>query len=71
MTAPLPSFPPGFFQRFDERPDEHFYMQPRLVTNVDDATIEALTQVYRELIPPDARVLDLMSSWISHLPPRT
>lgn len=68
MTAP-PSFPPDFFRRFDERPDEHFYAQPRLVTHIDDATIEALTHVYRELIPPGARVLDLMSSWISHLPP--
>ena len=67
MTA-LPSFPPDFFRRFDERADEHFYAQPRLVTHIDDATIEALTQVYRELIPPGARVLDLMSSWISHLP---
>jgi SAM-dependent methyltransferase len=69
MTAPLPSFPPEFFQRFDERPDAHFYAQPRLVTHIDDATIAALTQVYRELIPSGARVLDLMSSWISHLPP--
>jgi SAM-dependent methyltransferase len=67
MTS-LPSFPPDFFRRFDERADEHFYAQPRLVTHIDDATIEALTQVYRELIPPGARVLDLMSSWISHLP---
>jgi len=67
MTA-SPSFPPDFFRRFDERPDEHFYAQPRLVTHIDDATIAALTQVYRELIPPGSRILDLMSSWISHLP---
>ena len=66
MTA-SPSFPPDFFRRYDERPDEHFYEQPRLVTHIDDATIAALTQVYRELIPPGSRVLDLMSSWISHL----
>lgn len=39
------------------------------MTHIDDATIEALTGVYRDLIPPGSRVLDLMSSWISHLPP--
>ena len=62
-------FPPDFFRRMDESPDPDFYREPRFVTHIDDATIAALTQVYRELIPPDSRVLDLMSSWISHLPP--
>lgn len=28
-----------------------------------------MTQLYRERIPEDAVVLDLMSSWVSHLPP--
>lgn len=73
MTTPtppeFPALPAEFFQRYDERPDEHFYVQPRLVTHIDDATIEALTAAYRQLIPAGARVLDLMSSWISHLPP--
>ena len=64
----LPSFPLDFFERRDPRPDELFYTQPRFVTHVDDATLEALTQLYRELIPQDASVLDLMSSWVSHLP---
>ncbi|MBI1818464.1 MAG: class I SAM-dependent methyltransferase [Deltaproteobacteria bacterium] len=53
----------------DESPDGEFYREPRFVTHIDDATIAALTQVYRELIPAGASVLDLMSSWISHLPP--
>jgi len=48
--------------------DRFFYESPRLLTHIDDATIEALTGLYRELIPPDSRVLDLMSSWVSHLP---
>jgi SAM-dependent methyltransferase len=38
---------------------------------VDDATISALVDAYRELVPAGARVLDLMSSWVSHLPPET
>ncbi len=61
-------FPPDFFRRMDESPDAEFYREPRFVTHIDDATIGALTQVYRELIPPGSRVLDLMSSWVSHLP---
>jgi len=48
--------------------DRFFYETPRLLTHIDDATIEALTALYRDLIPPDSRVLDLMSSWVSHLP---
>ena len=66
MTSP--ELPEGFFTRQDESPDEHFYVQPRMVTHIDDATISALTNFYQEMIPPKGRVLDLMSSWISHLP---
>ena len=62
-------FPGDFFRRMDESPDAEFYSEPRFVTHIDDATITALTQVYRELIPSGSRVLDLMSSWVSHLPP--
>ena len=32
-------------------------------------TVLQVTQLYRERIPEDAVVLDLMSSWVSHLPP--
>lgn len=67
-TTELPGFPPEFFQREDPQPDELFYEEPRYVTHIDDATIEAITALYREVIPPGSRVLDLMSSWISHLP---
>ena len=56
------------FRREDESPDALFYRQPRFETHIDDATIEALTQVYLEFIPPVTDILDLMSSWISHLP---
>jgi hypothetical protein len=65
----LLSLPPHAFARYDETPDELFYAQPRLVTHIDDAAIAAVTQLYRELFPPGSAVLDLMSSWISHLPP--
>jgi SAM-dependent methyltransferase len=62
-------FTPELFRRIDESDDALFYEQPRLVTHIDDATIDRLTQLYRELLPAGGVILDLMSSWVSHLPP--
>jgi len=62
-------FPPDAFRRDDEAPDAEFYSFPRLVTHIDDGAIAAVTQLYRELFPAGGAVLDLMSSWVSHLPP--
>lgn len=64
----MEGLPERFFAREDESADALFYRQPRLVTHIDDATIGALTEFYAEFLPPGARVLDLMSSWVSHLP---
>ena len=61
--------PEGAFGRIDETPDEEFYRTPKLVTHIDDRAIAAVTQLYREHFPAGGEVLDLMSSWISHLPP--
>jgi len=61
-------FPPRFFEREDEAADAEFYRQPRFVAHIDDETIVALTTFYAQFLPPNCRVLDLMSSWISHLP---
>ncbi len=61
--------PAEAFRRYDETPDEEFYETPRFVTHIDDRAIAAVTQIYRELFPPDGAILDLMSSWVSHLPP--
>jgi SAM-dependent methyltransferase len=61
--------PPEAFARRDEMPDALFYAQPRLVTHIDAAAIAAVTQLYRELLPAGGAILDLMSSWVSHLPP--
>ena len=61
--------PEEAFRRYDETPDEEFYSAPRLVTHIDDRAIAAVTQLYRELFPPGGEILDLMSSWVSHLPP--
>jgi SAM-dependent methyltransferase len=65
----MASLPEEAFRRFDEMPDEEFYKTPRLVTHIDDRAIAAVTQLYREFFPPGGEILDLMSSWVSHLPP--
>jgi SAM-dependent methyltransferase len=61
-------YPSGFFNRMDDSPDPMFYVEPRKVVHIDDGAIAAVTQLYSELVPPGAQVLDLMSSWRSHLP---
>jgi SAM-dependent methyltransferase len=61
-------FRPQHFSRYDESDDALFYAPPRLVTHIDDAAIGALTRFYRERLPAGGRILDLMSSWVSHLP---
>jgi SAM-dependent methyltransferase len=65
MSLDLPA---DSFRRFDETPDTWFYSQPRFVEHIDDGAIAAVAQLYREVFPASARVLDLMSSWVSHLP---
>ena len=60
--------PGSMFRREDESPDSIFYELPRYEKHIDDATIDAITRFYRDNLAPDATILDLMSSWISHLP---
>ncbi|MFT5443350.1 MAG: SAM-dependent methyltransferase [Myxococcota bacterium] len=67
MTNP-PRIPEATFDRQDESPDALFYQAPRMVVHIDEATINQLRAFYAEVLFPDARVLDLMSSWVSHLP---
>ncbi|BDA49429.1 hypothetical protein COCOBI_14-0460 [Coccomyxa sp. Obi] len=55
--------------KLDQGSDRQFYDAPRLVTHVDDTFLRKVTQLYRQRIPEGAAVLDLMSSWVSHLPP--
>lgn len=62
------ALPPESFDKEDVSDDLAFYAQPRLVTHIDDVAVEALAALYRELLPANGRVLDLMSSWVSHLP---
>ncbi|MDH2444787.1 methyltransferase domain-containing protein [Amnibacterium sp. CER49] len=64
-------FPAWFFDRDDPSDDARFYRSLRLVTHIDDDAIAAVGDLYAELgidgaAPAPTRVLDLMSSWISH-----
>lgn len=55
-------------RKWDASDDALFYAEPRFVQHLDAAFRQRLTQLYRERIPSGAVVLDLMSSWVSHLP---
>src|SRR5580704_1696101 len=61
--------PLGAFARIDEDDDAEFYEPTRLVYHIDDNAVAALTGLYREILPAGGVLLDLMSSWVSHLPP--
>src|ERR1041385_8867973 len=64
----LPGLPHGAFAKLDADDDELFYQPPRLVYHIDDNAVAALTEFYRKILPAGGVLLDLMSSWVSHLP---
>jgi len=65
MTKQLPA---DFFRRVDDSDDELFYSTPRLVVHIDDGAIAKVGEIYARLLPQGGVILDLMSSWRSHLP---
>ena len=48
--------------------DEIFYQQPRFVHHLSDSFRNRLTSLYSEYLLNHHIILDLMSSWVSHLP---
>lgn len=73
MQAPLPEGEVDFlsgdpFARMDPRDDAQFYAEPRLVHHLDATARARLAALYGRFLQPGMRVLDLMSSWVSHLP---
>ena len=59
----------------DPSPDHHFYTQPRFVHHIDDHAVAQLTAYYARVLPRASagsealpRVLDICSSWVSHIP---
>ena len=59
---------PEFFRRLDDSDDELFYLTPRFVVHIDDAAIRTVGEIYLSRLPRGGAILDLMSSWRSHLP---
>jgi len=73
MQAPLPDVMPDYssgdvLARLDPREDAVFYQSPRLVQHIDATARAQITEIYSHFLQPGMRVLDLMSSWQSHLP---
>jgi SAM-dependent methyltransferase len=64
--ALLPMIAPA---RRDERFDASAGAEIARATRIDAAAIAAITNLYREILPPGGAILDLMSGWVSHLPP--
>lgn len=65
---PTDFFSDAPFDRQDPADDGVFYARPRMVHHIDDTAVLYLNRLYGRLIRPGSRVLDLMSSWVSHLP---
>ena len=59
---------PDMFERLDENDDALFYTLPRKLVHIDDGAIAAAGQCIAQTFAPNGILLDLMSSWRSHLP---
>ena len=59
------------FARLDTTPDTIFYKEPRFVEHVDEACVQSMTNYISNVFiqPNDDSVLDLCSSWTSHIQP--
>ena len=64
----MTTYPQGSFGREDEADDRLFYAEPRLVVHLDDYALGAIASYFERVLPHDGVILDLMSSWRSHLP---
>ena len=61
-------YPKESFRREDETDDGLFYVQPRLVVHLDEQALEAVSGYLGSVLPAGGVILDLMSSWRSHMP---
>ena len=60
------------FARLDSSPDTIFYSEPRFVEHVDERAIDSMTSyISDQLLQSGDSVLDLCSSWTSHIKPST
>jgi SAM-dependent methyltransferase len=64
-----PDMPAEFFRRVDDSDDPLFYSFPRFVVHIDEWAIRTIGEIFAQRLPHNGVLLDLMSSWRSHLPP--
>ena len=55
-------------EKIDNNDDDIFYKNPRYVNHLSNSFRKRLTALYSEYLLNHYVILDLMSSWISHLP---
>ena len=55
-------------EKEDTNNDAIFYSQPKLVHHLDNSFRNRLTSLYKKELRSNSTILDLMSSWVSHLP---
>jgi SAM-dependent methyltransferase len=68
-TGEMTLLPIVTLPRVDELWDALTDVELPYLTHIDDAAIAAITDLYREILPNGGSILDVMSSWVSHLPP--
>ena len=57
-------------QKLDESNDEDFYYNPKFVYHLDANFRNYLSSIYKKEIKENSKIVDLMSSWDSYLPPK-
>jgi FKBP-type peptidyl-prolyl cis-trans isomerase 2 len=75
MQARWRDLVPGYmtangFDRQDSSADSLFYRKPRLTQHLDDTAMTMVKNTYDRFLDDGMQVLDLMSSWQSHIPER-
>lgn len=68
LTEGTDFYAEGAFSRVDEADDAVFYTQDRLINHVDSTASGMIASCYGQHLKPGMKVLDLMSSYQSHLP---
>ena len=56
-------------KKIDESNDEDFYSNPKFVYHLDANFRNYLSSIYKKEIKENSKIVDLMSSWDSYLPP--
>src|SRR5436309_6737053 len=52
-----------------DRATDRSFQHDSAFARIDGAAIAAVTNLYREILPPGGAILDVMSGWVPHLPP--